>query len=86
LLVGEFDSEGRLIYRGRVAGFDEEERQAMRTAFTPARRPHNPFAFGQVPRAARFLEPRVRIDVRYREITADGQLRHPVFVDFRHDD
>jgi bifunctional non-homologous end joining protein LigD len=71
LLVGEIDGDGRLIYRGRVAGFDEEERRAMRAAFTPARHSHSPFVVGQVPRAARFLEPRVRVDVRFREITAD---------------
>jgi bifunctional non-homologous end joining protein LigD len=85
LLIGEFDRDGRLIYRGRVAGFDDEERRAMREVFTPARLKHNPFEVGQVPPAARFLAPKIRVDVKYREITADGQLRHPVFVDFHRD-
>ena len=83
LLVGQVDERGRLVYRGSVAGFDRAAEAAMRGAFLPALQEENPFAVGKLPRASRFLLPRISVDVTFQEITNDGQLRHPQFVGFR---
>jgi bifunctional non-homologous end joining protein LigD len=83
LLIGELDERGRLVFRGGVSGFDENEHAAMVTAFVDARTDRNPFAVGKPPRAARFLTPTLLVEVSYQELTSDGQLRHPTFEGFR---
>jgi bifunctional non-homologous end joining protein LigD len=84
LLVGELDDEGRLVFRGGVAGFDEREHAAMLAAFVPAETNHNPFQVGPAPpRGARFLRPSLQIEVTYLEITDDGLMRMQKFESFK---
>jgi bifunctional non-homologous end joining protein LigD len=85
LLVGSYDEGGRLVYRGRVAGFDARELEAMGVAFPGARQDRSPFEVGAPPHQARFLAPALCVDVSYQEVTEDGQLRHPTFERFRFD-
>jgi len=78
----------QLVYAGSVgSGFDDGELAAVRGAFED----HSlaaPPCTGPVPRAGKgdtWVEPLVVCEVRFKEITDDGLLRHPVFLRFRTD-
>ena len=95
LIVGftrpELGSEGGLhlaapdgTYAGRVGtGFQTGVLTEVRALLTPFQRPAPPCR-GPAPRGRghTWVEPRVRCEVRYKERTDDGLLRHPVFVRF----
>ncbi|MBY6241954.1 non-homologous end-joining DNA ligase [Methylosinus sp. Sm6] len=85
LLIGEY--EGRALrYRGRVgAGFSESD--LARLAAKLRERKISPFAElpRDIARAARFVEPRLVVEIAYAERTSDGVLRHPRFVALRED-
>jgi bifunctional non-homologous end joining protein LigD len=79
--------EGRLVYAGRVgSGFDEAQLVSLRALLDAHRLPRCPCA-GPTPRGAAhaWVSPRLVCEVRYRERTAEGLLRHPVFLRFRTD-
>jgi bifunctional non-homologous end joining protein LigD len=87
LLLGAY-SDGRLLYRGRVAsGLDQETLTLLARRFRRLARHTSPFH--EVPpivaRDARWLSPRLVAEVAYTEITADGILRHPRFLGLRQD-
>lgn len=84
LLVGYHDADGRLVYAGAVgSGLTEAMRD--RLASRLRERPTSPFA-GPVPHAdARFVEPQVVVEVRFREWTSDGVLRQPSVKGLRDD-
>ncbi len=71
---------GALTYRGRVGtGFDGSTLKSIHddlTALPPLARP-----VANLPddEASTWVEPEVFAQVRYREVTPDGSLRHPVF-------
>ncbi len=78
---------GELRYAGRVgSGFDEQlledARKALDTAVVKA-----PPCSGTVPtgRDHVWVEPLLVAEVRFKERTGDGLLRHPVFLRFRDD-
>jgi bifunctional non-homologous end joining protein LigD len=49
-------------------------------------RAHSPFVDPVPPHAdARFVEPRLVVEVAFSEWTPDGRLRHPVFLGVRDD-
>jgi bifunctional non-homologous end joining protein LigD len=77
-----------LVYAGRVgSGFTGGELDAIRAALDGAVR-EDPPCTGPIPTNKtkhRWVEPRVVCEVRYKERTDQGQLRHPVFVRFRDD-
>jgi bifunctional non-homologous end joining protein LigD len=85
LLLGEYEN-GALRYRGRVgAGFSDSD--LARVAEKLGERKSSPFAElpKEVARAARFVDPRLVVEIAYAERTSDGVLRHPVFVALRED-
>jgi len=97
LLVGVFDGK-KLVYSGKVGtGFSDHTRRELMTRFhkliinkspfaelpdinKPTRFQHKP------PRAtATWLKPELVCEVTFREMTADGVMRHPSFEGMRTD-
>jgi len=81
-------SEGeRFVYAGRVGtGFDDAQLRDLRATLDENRRPHPPC--DGVPRADvddAWVGPDQVCEVRYKEWTQAGQLRHPVFLRLRDD-
>jgi bifunctional non-homologous end joining protein LigD len=74
-------------YAGSVgAGFDERLLGSLHARLAPDAR-RTPPCSGPVPRGGgnTWVEPRVVVEVRFKEWTADGLLRHPVFLRLRDD-
>jgi bifunctional non-homologous end joining protein LigD len=75
------------VYAGSVgSGFSGGELDEIRARLDPRSRPAPPCA-GAVPRGRGnvWVEPEVVVEVRYREWTREGLLRHPVFARVRAD-
>ena len=88
LLVGYHDEDdgGRLRYAGRVGtGFSDAELDRLSGLLEPLRTPESPFDGRQPPREAVFVEPRRAAEVAFREWTAAGTLRAPVYKGLRPD-
>jgi bifunctional non-homologous end joining protein LigD len=78
--------EGELIYAGRVgSGFDAKQLEETRGALDAIRRDDAPCARAPGGGEHSWVEPELVCEVRYREWTEDGLLRHPVFLRFRDD-
>jgi bifunctional non-homologous end joining protein LigD len=86
LHLGVYD-RGALTYVGRVGtGFDTRELEEYAAALEAAHRKEPPFkGAGPAGKEHVWVEPRLVAEVRYLEVTEDGQLRQPVFVRFRTD-
>ena len=88
---------GRLVYAGRVGtGFDDRLLADLRQMLEPETAPCDgplleatgtPLAAEQIPetKTTTWVEPRYVCEVRYREWTPDGVLRHPAFLRLRDD-
>jgi bifunctional non-homologous end joining protein LigD len=86
LHLGAF-AGGRLAYVGRVgSGFTDRQLEELRARLDAFRRPDPPFDDG-LPRGKEhvWVDPQLVVEVRYTELTPDGQLRHPVFLRLRED-
>jgi bifunctional non-homologous end joining protein LigD len=87
LLLGEFDGDD-FCYRGRVGtGFSDRDLEEITKKLRKLARKTAPFVDlpRNVAREARFVEPRLVVEIAYAERTADGRLRHPAFVALRED-
>lgn len=87
LLIGTWE-DGKLVYRGRVGtGFTVASANALQARLDKLARKDNPFA--EVPRViargANWVDPELVAEIGYAEITPDGVLRHPSFIDLRED-
>ncbi len=86
LLLGQF-VDGELRYRGRVgAGFDQRTLETLAGQLKDLAQAKSPFA--KVPREARrarWVKPRLVVEVDFTEITDDGNIRHGVFLGLRED-
>ncbi|MEA2600963.1 MAG: bifunctional non-ous end joining protein LigD [Acidobacteriota bacterium] len=79
------DAAGGLRYAGTVGtGFNREHLTAIRARLEPARRDTPPVAVA-AGRGPVWVEPELVVEVRYKEWTAGGHLRHPVFLRVRDD-
>jgi bifunctional non-homologous end joining protein LigD len=77
---------GKLVYVGRVgSGFTTAELKAVGEVLEAARRDDAPCSGVPVGSEHRWVAPALVCEVRYREWTEDGLLRHPVFLRFRDD-
>jgi len=86
LLLGYHDDDGGLRYAGRVGtGFDSDTLDRLTDRLHAIARADSPFAGGSVPRGARFVAPELVVQVRFGEWTADGVIRHPVYIGLRTD-
>jgi bifunctional non-homologous end joining protein LigD len=77
----------QLVYSGRVGtGFDDRLLKEIAAALA-GRVVKQPPCTGPLPAgdAERWVKPELVAEVRYKEFTADGLLRHPVFVRMRDD-
>ncbi|MDH3281721.1 MAG: DNA ligase D, partial [Gammaproteobacteria bacterium] len=84
LLLGQFAGP-QLIYAGRVgSGFSDRQLTDIREALDV--RGAGPAPTGEPgERDARWIEPTLVCEVEFKEVTADGVLRAPVFVRLRDD-
>ncbi len=86
ILLGYFDEEGELRYAGKVGtGFSERDLDELKQRLRPLARRSNPFAARRGPRGAHFVEPRLVAEIEFRELTADGMVRHGAFKGLRED-
>jgi bifunctional non-homologous end joining protein LigD len=87
LVLGQYDTSGKLRHRGNVGtGFDESLLTALVSAMKPLATETSPFKEpipGQS--SINWLKPELVAEVKYAEITADGALRAPVFLRLRDD-
>lgn len=80
-----FRDGGGLVYAGTVGtGFSREDEKEIRARLDPLRRAGPPVPVEAV-RGAVWVEPELVVEVRYKEWTEGGHLRHPVFLRIRDD-
>lgn len=85
LLLGWYD-DGELVYSGRVgSGFTEKELAAVEAVLREREEKKSPAKGAPKGADHHWVPPGVVVEVRYREWTDEGLLRHPVFVRFRDD-
>jgi bifunctional non-homologous end joining protein LigD len=87
LLLGQYDSEGKLQYAGNVGtGFDDRTLEEMKQRLEGLRAKRSSFA-GEVSGAgeATWVKPEVVAEVKFAQRTGDGRLRVPVFLRLRED-
>jgi bifunctional non-homologous end joining protein LigD len=85
ILLGYFD-EGELRYAGKVGtGFSDRDLDELLERLRPLARETNPFAGRRGPRAANFVEPQLVAEIEFRELTAEGMVRHGSFKGLRED-
>jgi len=87
ILLGYFDSDGRLCYVGHTGGgFNRESLREMYEQLSRIEQQESPFA--NTPRTnerAHWVKPRVVVEVKFAEWTSDGRLRQPIFLGTRDD-
>ena len=85
LLVGYWE-EDRLRFAGRVGtGFTQAELLRLRKLLKPLQREERPFADGQIPKTAVWVQPELVAEVEFTEWTSGGMIRHPSYKGLRDD-
>jgi len=85
LLLGAYAGRD-LRYVGRVGtGFSEHILADVYRRLCPLAQPTSPFVDLQRQKGATWVGPHLVAQVRFHEWTADGKLRHPVFLGLRDD-
>jgi bifunctional non-homologous end joining protein LigD len=86
LHVGVYE-DGQLRHVTRVGGgFDDAMQDQLWEPLRVLARPDSPFGTtGPTGRGNHWVEPRLVCEVRFTEWTADGGLRHPIFIGMRTD-
>jgi bifunctional non-homologous end joining protein LigD len=85
ILLGAFDADGELHYAGKVGtGFSERDLDELLERLRPLAR-GNPFAGRRGPRNANFVAPELVAEIEFREMTAEGMVRHGSFKGLRED-
>ncbi len=86
ILLGYFDDEGNFHYAGKVGtGFSASDLKEVLTRLRPLERETNPFLGRRGPRDAYFVDPELVAEIEFREMTADGMVRHGSFKGLRED-
>jgi bifunctional non-homologous end joining protein LigD len=87
LLLGVHDADGGLRYIGHTgAGFSDAELGRVWKQLQGLRTKHSPFT--TTPRTnerPHWTKPRLVVEVKFTEWTADGKLRHPTYLGMRDD-
>jgi bifunctional non-homologous end joining protein LigD len=87
LVLGYFDARGRLCYAGNMGGgFDGESLRDVSEKLHRLRRKRSPFADAvKTPARVNWVAPKLVVEVKFAEWTADGKLRQPIFLGVRDD-
>jgi bifunctional non-homologous end joining protein LigD len=86
ILLGHFDPDGVLHYAGKVGtGFSDRDLDRLIERLHPLAREGNPFAGRRGPRNAKYVEPELVAEIEFRELTAEGMVRHGSFKGLRED-
>ncbi len=89
LLLGYYDGRGKaasLRYAGKVGtGFSEHDLEELGRRLKPLERDSSPFEGGRILKKAHFVEPRLVGEFEYRELTAEGMVRHGSYKGLRDD-
>jgi len=88
LLLGFHDSAGKLRYAGRVgSGFARRDLAEIDRRLKPLRRKSSPLDDkpAGIPKAVRWVEPKLVVQVAFAEFTHDGAVRHARFLGIRED-
>jgi bifunctional non-homologous end joining protein LigD len=85
ILVGYYE-DGQLRYAGKVGtGFDVAALELLGDELEQRERSSPPFTGRNLPRAARWSEPKLVAQIGFTEWTRDGKLRHPRYEGLRYD-
>jgi bifunctional non-homologous end joining protein LigD len=87
LLLGVYDSDGQLVYSGKVGtGFNEQTLHRLHDELSKLEQDRSPFDRGTPPRAGvHWVKPRLVAQIGFSEWTTAGELRHPRFQGLRRD-
>ena len=88
LLLGYYDSDGQLVYAGKVGtGFDQQTLHRLHAELSEMEQDRSPFDRGDMPRerGVHWTRPRLVAQIGFSEWTTDGRLRHPRFQGLRRD-
>lgn len=87
LLLGYYDGEGRLHYVGHMGGgFTRDGLAQMYERLGTLERATPPFVDPpKTNEPAHWVEPKLVVEVKFAEWTADGKLRQPIFLGVRDD-
>jgi bifunctional non-homologous end joining protein LigD len=87
LLLGYYDGEGHLRYVGHMGGgFTRNGLAEMYGRLEPLERTTPPFVDPpKTNEPAHWVEPKIVVEVKFAEWTADGKLRQPIFLGIRDD-
>jgi bifunctional non-homologous end joining protein LigD len=87
LLLGYYDADGELVYAGSVGtGFNNQNMTQLMTLMKPLERKSPPFSLKiRRKKDVTWLAPKLVAEIKFAEWTADGMLRHPVFLRLRED-
>jgi bifunctional non-homologous end joining protein LigD len=87
LLLGYYDREGHLHYVGHMGGgFTRDGLADMYKRLKPLERKTAPFVDPpKTNEPAHWVEPKIVVEVKFAEWTADGKLRQPIFLGVRDD-
>jgi len=88
LLIGYYDSDGQLVYAGKVGtGFNTAMLRLLHDELSKLERDTPPFSRGELPRprGVHWAEPQLVGQVGFSEWTTAGELRHPRFQGLRRD-
>ncbi|MFN2567717.1 MAG: DNA ligase D, partial [Gemmatimonadaceae bacterium] len=86
LLLGYYDGD-RFVYVGHTGGgLDAAALRDMAERLAPLERKTSPFAAPvKTNERAHWVDPQVVVEVKFSQWTADGKLRHPIFLGVRDD-
>jgi bifunctional non-homologous end joining protein LigD len=87
LLLGVYDSDGQLVYAGKVGtGFNEQTLHRLHDELSKLEQDRSPFDRGTPSRAGvHWVKPRLVAQIGFSEWTTAGELRHPRFQGLRRD-
>ena len=87
LLLGVYDENGNLIYVGHTGtGFNEKELARVMKLLKPRETKECPFrGRPKTNERAHWVRPELVTQIKFTEWTADGRLRHPVYLGLRDD-
>lgn len=77
-----FEKEGKLVYAGNVGtGFNDELLKEIFDILEPLKTDQSPFT-QKIPTRTpiTWVKPKIHCEIKYSELTKDGIMRHPVFV------